>query len=135
VAVTEKTAMEAEVLVAAALRAKAILPLCVGVSVTAASFALIAPSLLELWCDAAGHGVDGGPPALDEVTVTGYYLAFPLVAVLGAAVSALAFQDVAFLCASVRRSAQRRRWGGGLRAKRRLWGMCVWSRSLRLAAS
>jgi hypothetical protein len=87
VKLAEQTAMEAEALVAAALRAKTILPLCVGVSVTASSFALLAPTLLE------NFGEDMNIQASTE-----FYLVMPLVSVLGAAIAGLAFQDVQSLC-------------------------------------
>lgn len=87
VKLAEQTAMEAEALVAAALRAKTILPLCVGVSVTASSFALLAPTLLE------NFGEDMNIQASTE-----FFLVMPLISVLGAAIAGLAFQDVQSLC-------------------------------------
>ena len=44
--VTLQAAAEAEVRLAQAERAKAVVPLCVGVSATASAFALLAPALL-----------------------------------------------------------------------------------------
>ena len=87
VKIAEQTAMESEALVAAALRAKTILPLCVGVSITAGSFALLAPTLLE------NFGEDLNIQASTEL-----YLVMPLISVLGADIAGLAFQDVQQLC-------------------------------------
>ena len=46
-AVTIQAAAECEGILAAAERAKAIVPLCVGVSTTASAFALLAPALMD----------------------------------------------------------------------------------------
>ena len=87
VKITEQTAMEAEALVASALRAKTILPLCVGVSITARSFALLAPTLIENFAE-----------DITTQASTELYLVMPLISVLGAAIAGLAFQDVQQLC-------------------------------------
>jgi cell division septum initiation protein DivIVA len=74
---------EAEVLLASAERAKAILPLCVGISTTASAFALLAPSILKTINERL-NGFELGGEIL---------LLCPLVAVLAAAVAGLATQE------------------------------------------
>lgn len=75
-------AAEAEGLLANAERAKAGLPLCVGVGATCASFALLAPVLIE------SMGV-----AENAQLVTELFLCCPLISVLAAAVASLALQE------------------------------------------
>jgi hypothetical protein len=75
---------EAEGLLANAERSKAVLPLCVGVSAVAASWALLVPVAMD---------------AVDSVQVaTELYLLCPLVAVLSAATSALCLQETRDYC-------------------------------------
>lgn len=77
-----QAAAEAEALLAAAERTKAVLPLCVGIATTASAFALLAPSLVtEL-------SLKFGVEIVNEV-----YLVCPLVAVLAAAIAGLATQE------------------------------------------
>lgn len=81
-----QAAAESEILLAQAERAKAIIPLCLGIGTTASAFALLAPTLLgEL---STGLGVQ---------FVTEIYLICPVVAVLGAAIAALATQETSSL--------------------------------------
>lgn len=77
-AATIACAAEAEGFLANAERAKAILPLCVGVSATATSLSLLIPDLLK---------------NMDTVIFGEIYLACPLLSVLSAAVASLALQD------------------------------------------
>lgn len=81
-AVAIQVAAEAEALIARAERAKAILPLCVGVATTASAFALLAPSVL--------HSMKNG---LNSQLATELLLLSPLIAVLAAAVAGLATQE------------------------------------------
>lgn len=74
-----QAAAEAEVLMAEAERAKAILPLCVGIATTASAFALLAPNLLH---SLSFH--------LSEQLTTQLLLFCPLISVLAAAVAGLA---------------------------------------------
>jgi hypothetical protein len=78
-------AAEAEGCLAAAERAKAITPLCVGVGATAATFALLVPVLL----DDMGTNLQ---------LSTELYLLCPLIAILAAAVAGLALQEVKSYC-------------------------------------
>jgi hypothetical protein len=82
-AITLQAAAESEMFLARAERAKAIIPLCVGVSATAAAFALLAPALVS---DLAQRG-------LETIFTSQLYLIAPLVSVLAAAVAALASQE------------------------------------------
>jgi hypothetical protein len=77
-----QAAAEAEALLAAAERTKAVLPLCVGIATTASAFALLAPSLVS------EISVKFGMEVVNEV-----YLVCPLVAVLAAAIAGLATQE------------------------------------------
>ncbi len=77
-------ASEAEGFLANAERAKAITPVCVGISATATTLSLVVPLLLE---NAPARSI------LNE-----FYLACPLVSVLSAAVAALALQDTKVFC-------------------------------------
>lgn len=77
-------AAEAEGFLANAERAKAITPLCVGVSATATTLSLLVPLLLE------------NTPS--SFIINEFYLACPLVSVLSAAVAALALQDTKVFC-------------------------------------
>lgn len=87
-AVTLQAASEAECFLAQAERAKAVVPLCVGLSTTFSAFALLAPTLVaEL-------------PRLAPAVITEIYLICPVFAVLGAAVAALAAQESITLCSS-----------------------------------
>ena len=65
-------------------RAKAITPVCVGISATATTLSLLVPLLLE------------STPATSILNE--FYLACPLVSVLSAAVAALALQDTKIFC-------------------------------------
>lgn len=80
-------AAEAESILATAERAKAILPLCVGLSTTASAFALLAPAFVQDLSNRYGISV-----------VKEIYLFFPLIAVLGAAIAGLASQEASSLC-------------------------------------
>ena len=82
-ATTLQAAAEAELYLAQAERAKAIIPLCVGISATASAFALVAPALV-------GELVTRGVTA---AITTEVFLLCPLFAVLAAAVAALANQE------------------------------------------
>lgn len=77
-------ASEAEGFLANAERAKAITPVCVGISATATTLSLVVPLLLE------------NTPATSILNE--FYLACPLVSVLSAAVAALALQDTKVFC-------------------------------------
>lgn len=81
-ALAMQAAAEAEGVLAQSERAKAILPLCVGIATTASAFSLLAPALIaEI---TALYGVD---------VVTETLLVFPLLAVLAAAIAGLASQE------------------------------------------
>jgi len=83
-----QAAAESESILAQAERAKAILPLCVGISTTASAFALLIPSLsVEL------HS------KLSVPVLTEAFLVCPLIAVLGAAIGGLASQETIQLSA------------------------------------
>ena len=85
-ALAMQAAAESESILAQAERAKAILPLCVGISTTASALALLIPSLtIELQSKLA-------VPVVAE-----YFLICPLVAVLGAAIAGLASQETIVL--------------------------------------
>jgi len=86
-ACTLQAAAEAEAVLSGAERFKSMVPLCVGVSVTAGSFALIAPAFAHQCL--ARFGVTLAP----EV-----YLMFPLISVLSAAVAGLSYQETQALC-------------------------------------
>jgi hypothetical protein len=86
-AVTIQAAAEAEGILAGAERAKAVIPLCVGLSTTASAFALLAPALLE----------DVGR-RFGVQLVTELYLIFPLLATLSAAVAGLAYRETESAC-------------------------------------
>lgn len=73
---------ESEILLAQAERVKAILPLCVGVSTTASAFALLAPSMAA---EIAKY--------LSVAIMNEFFLFFPLIAVLSAAVAGLATEE------------------------------------------
>ena len=77
-----QAAAESEILLAKAERAKAILPLCAGISTTASAFALLAPNLLNSIAR-----------SLSVQVATEIYLVFPLIAVLAATVAGLATQE------------------------------------------
>ena len=77
-----QAAAEAEILLAAAERIKAVLPLCVGIATTASFFALLAPSLAVELSSKTGISL------VNEV-----YLLCPLVSVLAAAIAGLATQE------------------------------------------
>lgn len=79
-AATLQCAAEAEGLLAKAERVKAVTPLCVGISATAATLSLVAPVLIE--------SLTVGGRLLSEL-----YLLSPLVAVLAAAVANLSLQE------------------------------------------
>lgn len=81
-AVTLQAAAEAEQLLSKSERAKAILPLCVGVGATAASLALLAPVFVRELAFSA---------SLDSLQeITEIFLLAPLVSTLAAAVAGLA---------------------------------------------
>lgn len=80
-AATLQCVAEAEGMMANAERSKAIIPLCVGVSAVAASFALLVPVVLD------SMGVT------NLQVVTQVYLCCPIIATLSAAVSSLALQE------------------------------------------
>jgi hypothetical protein len=86
-ACTLQAAAEAEAVLSGAERFKAVVPLCVGVSVTAGSFALIAPAFAHQCL--ARFGVTLAPE---------FYLIFPLISVLSAAVAGLSYQETQSLC-------------------------------------
>ena len=81
-AATLQCAAEAEGLLAKAERVKAVTPLCVGISATAATLSLVAPVLIESLTKVSG-----------EKFLTELYLLSPLVAVLAAAVANLSLQE------------------------------------------
>lgn len=82
-AATLQCAAEAEGLLAKAERVKAVTPLCVGISATAATLSLVAPVLIE-----SLKSIVGTNYVLNEL----YFLS-PLVAVLSAAVAGLSLQE------------------------------------------
>mmetsp|Transcript_10503 Transcript_10503/g.23547 ORF Transcript_10503/g.23547 Transcript_10503/m.23547 type:complete len:640 (+) Transcript_10503:193-2112(+) len=82
-AATIQCAAEAEGFLANAERVKAVTPLCVGVGATGASFALLAPVII----DALQIGTN-------TQLVTELYLFCPLISVLSAAVAGLALQEI-----------------------------------------
>lgn len=77
-----QAAAEAEVLLAAAERSKAILPLCIGITTTASAFALLAPSILSAISE-----------KLSIQLLTEIFLLCPLIAVLAASIAGLATQE------------------------------------------
>ena len=77
-----QAAAESEILLAAAERTKAVLPLCVGIATTASFFALLAPSLAYELSSKTGIAL------INEV-----YLLCPLISVLAAAIAGLATQE------------------------------------------
>jgi len=81
-AVAIQAAAEAESILAAAERTKAVVPLCVGVATTASAFALLIPALVS------EINIKHGIKLVEEV-----YLICPLIAVLAAAVAGLAMQE------------------------------------------
>lgn len=90
-------AAEAEAQLAAAERAKAVLPLCAGVSASASAFALLAPALLEhLMPDAAA------------LVSAEYFLFCPAISILAAAIAALAAEDTGALCDRAKSIGERR---------------------------
>ena len=81
-AATLQCAAEAEGLLAQAERTKAILPLCVGIGATGASFCLLAPSFIE--------SLTKG----NAILMTELFLFSPLICILSAAVASLALIEV-----------------------------------------
>jgi hypothetical protein len=81
-AATLQCSAEAEGLLAKAERVKAVSPLCVGISATAATSSLLAPVLVESFHLATG-----------STMIAEIYLLSPLVAVLSAAVASLSLQE------------------------------------------
>jgi len=77
-----RAAAEAEGALAAAERAKAIVPLCVGVGATAASLSLLAPVIIELL------QINNNLQLVTEL-----YLLCPLLSILSAALASLALQE------------------------------------------
>ena len=77
-----QAAAEAEALLAAAERTKAVLPLCVGIATTASAFALLAPTLVKEMSE-----------NFSIQFITEVYLICPLIAVLAAAIAGLATQE------------------------------------------
>lgn len=93
-------AAEAEGFLARAERVKAITPLCVGISATAATVSLVAPVVL-----------DSLSPAL---VVTELYLLCPLISVLGASVASLSLQETRLYSSRAISVGNRRFAKGGL---------------------
>ena len=90
-ATSMQCAAEAEGLLANAERSKAVMPLCVGVSATAATFSLLAPALIETITTTCNIKLG-----------TELYLLSPLISVLAAAVASLALQEtIAFSARSI----------------------------------
>jgi hypothetical protein len=77
-----QAAAEAEALLAAAERTKAVLPLCVGIATTASAFALLAPTLIKELSE-----------NFSVQFITEVYFICPLIAVLAAAIAGLATQE------------------------------------------
>ena len=102
-AATLQCAAEAEGLLANAERSKAISPLCVGISATAASFALLVPVLLD------ALAVKNNLQLVTEV-----YLLCPLVSVLSAAIASLVYQETASYCQAATSIGNRRFAKSGL---------------------
>lgn len=90
-------AAESEAQLAAAERAKAVLPLCAGVSASASAFALLAPALLE-------HLM----PHAAALVSAEYFLVCPAISILAAAIAALAAEDTAALCERAKSIGERR---------------------------
>ena len=84
---TIRAAAEAEALLAAAEREKAVIPLCVGSTVAALTFSLLAPHLLE------GAAARFGLPLATELC-----LFAPIIATVAAALAGLAAQETQRLC-------------------------------------
>lgn len=84
---TLQAAAEAEIFLASAERSKAVVPLCVGVAVVAGTGALFAPAFVEDFL------VRFGAQIANE-----FFLAWPLIAVLSAAVAGLSYQETQNLC-------------------------------------
>lgn len=102
-AATLQCAAEAEGLLANAERVKAVTPLCVGISATAASFALLVPVLLD------ALAVQSNLQLVTEV-----YLCCPLIAVLSAAVASLTYDETASYCQAATNIGNRRFAKSGL---------------------
>jgi len=83
-----QAAAESDAVLAQAERAKAILPLCVGISTTASAFALLAPNIVR----------DLGQRLTVQV-ITEIYLFCPLLSVLAAAIAGLASKEAIGLAA------------------------------------
>lgn len=99
-AATLQCAAEAEGFLARAERVKAITPLCVGISATAATVSLVTPVVL-----------DSLSPSL---VATELYLLSPLVAVLGASVASLSLQETRSYASRAISVGNRRFAKGGL---------------------
>mmetsp|Transcript_25279 Transcript_25279/g.39153 ORF Transcript_25279/g.39153 Transcript_25279/m.39153 type:complete len:606 (+) Transcript_25279:140-1957(+) len=85
-AATIVCAAEAEGLLAQAERVKAVLPLCVGVGATCASFSLLLPAVLNI--------ADNGPMSMN----TALFLISPVISVVAAAISSLTLQETRSFC-------------------------------------
>lgn len=100
IAVGKATAMaaaESEILLARSERVKAILPVCIGLSVVSLAFALLAPRLVEDY---------GG--IFDSTQQIEFYLASPLIGVLSASVAGLASQESIILSKRATQTGVRR---------------------------
>jgi len=101
---TLQCAAEAEALLAKAERVKAVSPLCVGISATAATLSLVAPVVLENLRVASAS----------TQLVAELYLLSPLVAVLAAAVASLSLQETRQFTSRAISTGNRRFAKGGL---------------------
>ena len=101
---TLQCAAEAEALLAKAERVKAVSPLCVGISATAATLSLVAPVVLESIRVASNS----------SQLVAELYLLSPLVAVLAAAVASLSLQETRQFTSKAISTGNRRFAKGGL---------------------
>jgi hypothetical protein len=84
---TIKAAAEAEALLAAAEREKAVIPLCTGTTVFAMTFALLAPAILE-----------GVQARFGLQLITELYLIGPIIATVAAALGGLAARETKSMC-------------------------------------
>jgi len=105
-ATTLQCAAEAEMFLAKAERVKAVTPLCVGISATAATLSLVAPVLIETLVGEYGSKTRFFSSEL--------YLISPLLSVLSAAVASLSFQETKLMTSRAISVGNRRFAGSGI---------------------
>lgn len=105
-ATTLQCAAEAEMFLAKAERVKAVTPLCVGISATAATLSLVAPVLIETLVGEYGSKT--------RLFSSELYLISPLLSVLSAAVASLSFQETKLMTSRAISVGNRRFAGSGI---------------------